>query len=72
MAPETHETSAVDTRGASEPLWAGPSDGVEARVLADGAQTAVPEGLRLNLIDPGTTPESSRGILLPAFAGLKV
>ncbi|GGN72879.1 hypothetical protein GCM10011579_050440 [Streptomyces albiflavescens] len=58
VAPETDETSAVDTRGASEPLWAGPSDAVEARVLADGEQTAVPEGLRLDLVDPGTTPKS--------------
>jgi hypothetical protein len=58
VAPETDEASAVDTRGASEPLWTGPSDAVQARVLADGAQRAVPEGLRLDLIDPGTTSAS--------------
>ncbi|MER6349361.1 N-acetylmuramoyl-L-alanine amidase [Streptomyces sp. NPDC001595] len=58
VAPETDETRAADTRGASEPLWTGPSDAVEARVLADGEQRAVPEGLRLDLIDPGTTPKS--------------
>ncbi|HLL34123.1 MAG TPA: N-acetylmuramoyl-L-alanine amidase [Streptomyces sp.] len=58
VAPETEEASAVDTRGASEPLWTGPSDAVEARVLADGANRAVPEGLRLDLVDPGTVPAS--------------
>jgi uncharacterized protein with LGFP repeats len=55
VAPETDETNAADTRGASEPLWTGPSDAVEARVLADGGQTGVPKGLRLDLVDPGTT-----------------
>ncbi|MFE1443250.1 N-acetylmuramoyl-L-alanine amidase [Streptomyces sp. NPDC058739] len=55
VAPETDETSAVDARGASEPLWTGPSDAVEARVVADGEQTAVPTGLRLDMVDPGTT-----------------
>ncbi|MGW1026481.1 N-acetylmuramoyl-L-alanine amidase [Streptomyces sp. NPDC002577] len=58
VAPETDETRAADTRGASEPLWAGPSDAVEARVVADGTQTAVPQGLRLDLIDPGTAPKT--------------
>ncbi|MEV5320283.1 peptidoglycan recognition protein [Streptomyces sp. NPDC052687] len=55
VAPETDEAAAADTRGASEPLWTGPSDAVEARVVADGRQRAVPGGLRLDLIDPGTT-----------------
>ncbi|MEU9703866.1 N-acetylmuramoyl-L-alanine amidase [Streptomyces sp. NPDC047981] len=54
-APESAEGGASDVRGASEPLWVGPSDGVEARVVADGEETAVPEALRLDLIDPGET-----------------
>ncbi|WP_330296251.1 peptidoglycan recognition protein family protein [Streptomyces sp. NBC_00503] len=39
-------------RGASEPMWAGPSDGVEVRVTGKGA--ALPAGLRLDMVDPGS------------------
>ncbi|WP_121716982.1 peptidoglycan recognition protein [Streptomyces sp. E5N91] len=52
-APETEEGDASRVRGASEPLWVGPSDAVEARVVADGKETAVPDALRLDMIDPG-------------------
>ncbi len=39
-------------RGGTEPAWVGPSDGVEVRV--DGRKSArLPEGLRLDMIDPG-------------------
>ncbi|MFG2315255.1 peptidoglycan recognition protein family protein [Streptomyces tendae] len=51
--PETEEGDASRVRGASEPLWVGPSDAVEARVVADGKETAVPDALRLDMIDPG-------------------
>ncbi|MFI6421089.1 N-acetylmuramoyl-L-alanine amidase [Streptomyces sp. NPDC050842] len=54
-APESTEGQEPDVRGASEPLWVGPSDGVEARVVADGEETAVPDALRLDMIDPGET-----------------
>ncbi|MEU7068609.1 N-acetylmuramoyl-L-alanine amidase [Streptomyces narbonensis] len=54
-APESAEGGASEVRGASEPLWVGPSDGVEARVVADGGETAVPDALRLDMIDPGET-----------------
>ncbi|KQX17367.1 hypothetical protein ASC82_01245 [Streptomyces sp. Root431] len=54
-APESTEGEEPDVRGASEPLWVGPSDGVEARVVADGEETAVPDALRLDMIDPGET-----------------
>ncbi|PZH08221.1 hypothetical protein C1I97_16460 [Streptomyces sp. NTH33] len=57
VAPETAEGRAPGIRGASEPLWVGPSDAVEARVVANGKQTTVPDGLRLDMIDPGTTPD---------------
>ncbi|MFG3004692.1 N-acetylmuramoyl-L-alanine amidase [Streptomyces calvus] len=52
-APETEEGDASAVRGASEPLWVGPSDAVEARVVAGGEETAVPDALRLDMIDPG-------------------
>ncbi|QOV41501.1 FG-GAP repeat protein [Streptomyces ferrugineus] len=42
-------------RGASEPLWVGPSDGVEVQVVReDGTASAgLPTGLEVNLVDPG-------------------
>ncbi|MFF7545976.1 peptidoglycan recognition protein [Streptomyces canus] len=42
-------------RGASEPLWVGPSDGVEVQVVhEDGTTSAgLPSGLKVNLVDPG-------------------
>ncbi|MFI5984990.1 peptidoglycan recognition protein [Streptomyces sp. NPDC051555] len=44
-------------RGVSEPLWAGPSTGVEVQVAGHGA--ALPAGLRLDLVDPGADPAAS-------------
>ncbi|MGF1431329.1 N-acetylmuramoyl-L-alanine amidase [Kitasatospora sp. LaBMicrA B282] len=41
-------------RGATAPLWVGPSDGVEVR--ATGA--ALPAGLRVDLVDPGDDPSA--------------
>ncbi|MEU2508571.1 N-acetylmuramoyl-L-alanine amidase [Streptomyces sp. NPDC007863] len=54
-APESTEGEEPNVRGASEPLWVGPSDGVEAQVVADGKETVVPDALRLDMIDPGET-----------------
>ncbi|MFD6415739.1 N-acetylmuramoyl-L-alanine amidase [Streptomyces sp. NPDC060194] len=51
--PDSAEGGAAGVRGASEPLWVGASDAIEARVVADGKQTAVPGALRLDMIDPG-------------------
>ncbi|WP_435211494.1 FG-GAP-like repeat-containing protein [Streptomyces sp. bgisy034] len=49
-------------RGASEPRWVGPSDGVEVQVVReDGTASAgLPTGLQVNLVDPGvvTTAET--------------
>ncbi|MFP8906445.1 N-acetylmuramoyl-L-alanine amidase [Streptomyces atacamensis] len=56
--PETDEGDDSGVRGASEPLWVGTSDGVEARVMADGGESAeLPGGLRLVMIDPGILGE---------------
>jgi hypothetical protein len=38
-------------RGGSDPLWVGPSDGVQARVIAAG-NAELPAGLRVDLINP--------------------
>ncbi|MFI5553474.1 FG-GAP-like repeat-containing protein [Streptomyces sp. NPDC051738] len=51
-------------RGASEPLWVGPSDGVEVQVVReDGtASSGLPTGLEVNLVDPGMTSAETKSI----------
>ncbi|MFV0134051.1 FG-GAP-like repeat-containing protein [Streptomyces sp. HMX87] len=51
-------------RGASAPLWVGPSDGVEVQVVhADGTSSAgLPKGLRVDLVDPGVVTEAETRI----------
>ncbi|MEV6601726.1 N-acetylmuramoyl-L-alanine amidase [Actinoplanes sp. NPDC051346] len=46
-------------RGATEPLWVGPSDGVAARIRGGSGTSPLPPGLRLDLIDPGSSSSSS-------------
>ncbi|MFE0426223.1 N-acetylmuramoyl-L-alanine amidase [Streptomyces sp. NPDC058953] len=41
-------------RGGTDPVWVGPSRGVEVRATAGGAVTKLPGGLRLDMVDPGT------------------
>lgn len=53
--PESAEGREAGERGASEPLWVGPSDGVEARIRMNGPDIPTPDGLRLVMIAPGTT-----------------
>ena len=68
-----------DVRGSTDPLWVGPSDGVEARVV--GARRPLPAGLRVDLInpdavaagrtpaperEPAVTPRGRRAVELPA------
>ncbi|WP_328460664.1 N-acetylmuramoyl-L-alanine amidase [Actinoplanes sp. NBC_00393] len=44
-------TGGPGVRGATDPLWVGPSDGVQARMVAvDGGR--LPDGLRVELINP--------------------
>ncbi|WP_367125234.1 N-acetylmuramoyl-L-alanine amidase [Streptomyces phytohabitans] len=77
--PGREERTGGAARGATAPLWVGPSDGVQVRVVpgagdahettdgeavkkaarAGGARAALPAGLRLELIDPGTTDTAS-------------
>ncbi|MFJ5176549.1 peptidoglycan recognition protein [Streptomyces griseoviridis] len=66
--PDSAERATGRVRGATAPLWVGDSDAVEARVSAEPAdrteETAravrprapLPEGLRLELVDPGDAP----------------
>ncbi|MFH9686953.1 N-acetylmuramoyl-L-alanine amidase [Streptomyces sp. NPDC021019] len=69
-------------RGATAPLWVGDSDGVEVRVRPDAADprhgsaaVPLPEGLRLELVDPGEDPapepaaDAGRTVTPAAFVG---
>nr|WP_070321260.1 FG-GAP-like repeat-containing protein [Streptomyces alboniger] len=61
LAPRRPEKAEAGTRAASEPLWVGPSDGVEVRVVAaDGSASGVlPKGLEVSLVDPGVTAKEA-------------
>jgi hypothetical protein len=52
------DDGSADTRGAlragTPPIWTGPSDGVQVRV--QGQDGAAPQDLRIELVDPGTSP----------------
>ncbi|MFG2334711.1 peptidoglycan recognition protein [Streptomyces sp. NPDC048604] len=60
--PGVQERASGPVRGATAPLWVGDSDGVEVRVRPEGAEP-LPQGLRLELVDPGADPaaETSTG-----------
>ncbi|MFI1445145.1 FG-GAP-like repeat-containing protein [Streptomyces fructofermentans] len=66
------EPGAKEARGASDPLWVGPSDGVEARVVAaDGTESAgLPKGLEVSLVDPGVTSAEARNKALGTTEGI--
>ncbi|MFE6624921.1 peptidoglycan recognition protein [Streptomyces sp. NPDC057740] len=54
-------------RGASEPLWVGPSDGVQVQVVhADGTTGTLPKGLQVNLVDPGVVTDAEAEATEPA------
>ncbi|MGW2748546.1 N-acetylmuramoyl-L-alanine amidase [Streptomyces sp. NPDC001450] len=49
----------AEVRGASEPLWVGSSDGVQAQVVRqDGSNAPLPKGLQVNLVDPGVVTDA--------------
>ncbi|MFD6994873.1 N-acetylmuramoyl-L-alanine amidase [Streptomyces mirabilis] len=59
------ENPGVGVRGASEPLWVGPSDGMQVQVIRKNGTSgsALPKGLEVNLVDPGvaTAAETKAG-----------
>ncbi|MBD3934537.1 N-acetylmuramoyl-L-alanine amidase [Streptomyces chumphonensis] len=61
--PATAEARAETVRGSTAPLWVGASDGVAVRVLPEpGTRTPVlPDGLRLEMVDPGSEPQDADG-----------
>ncbi|WP_405570164.1 peptidoglycan recognition protein [Streptomyces sp. NBC_01167] len=77
--PGTAEGESGKVRGATAPLWVGASDGVEVRVRPEtGEPVALPEGMRVELVDPGEDPaasdraapggSSAAGTVLPALS----
>ncbi|MGN9776605.1 N-acetylmuramoyl-L-alanine amidase [Micromonospora sp. H33] len=62
------EKTTGKARGGTDPLWVGPSDGVEVRAVAASGKTTdrIPAGLRLELVDPG---EPKRRKVAAADAG---
>lgn len=66
---EKAEESDPGVHGGTDPLWVGPSDGVDVRVLmgrteSAGARVArlsqLPKGLSLSLVDPGRSTDSAQ------------
>ncbi|MET7858255.1 peptidoglycan recognition protein [Streptomyces sp. NPDC005318] len=63
--PGSAERDSGTVRGSTAPLWVGDSDGVEVRVSPEttdvrgpgSTSVALPEGLRLELVDPGKDPQ---------------
>ncbi|MFJ1562717.1 N-acetylmuramoyl-L-alanine amidase, partial [Streptomyces erythrochromogenes] len=51
-------------RGATEPVWVGSADGAEVRV--SGGSAALPAGLELDLVDPGTAGRAGAAKSAPA------
>ncbi|MFF0203835.1 peptidoglycan recognition protein [Streptomyces sp. NPDC005017] len=66
-------------RGGTDPLWVGTADEAEVRIVTDGEELSdLPEGLRLDLVDPGpgtaagplpTVPPPAAGPNAPGAAG---
>lgn len=65
--PGSAERDSGTVRGSTAPLWVGNCDGVEVRVIPEApdghdratARLSLPEGLRLELVDPGEDPQQS-------------
>lgn len=65
--PGSAERDSGTVRGSTAPLWVGNCDGVEVRVIPEApdvddrvtARVPLPEGLRLELVDPGEDPQQS-------------
>ncbi|MFF4457666.1 peptidoglycan recognition protein [Streptomyces goshikiensis] len=63
--PDSAERGTGRVRGSTAPLWVGESDGVEVRVQAEpGATRSVrrlPQGMRIELVDPGESVPAADG-----------
>ena len=69
--PDPADPGSADgpARGSTDPLWVGPSDGVEARLAStDGRTFPTPAGLRLDLINPDETAPVTEAATAPHAA----
>ncbi|MFJ6212982.1 peptidoglycan recognition protein [Streptomyces sp. NPDC092296] len=70
LRPEDHGKpgpTAGQARGYTAPLWVGPSDGVQVSVAAP-ADSLLPSGLHLALVDPGSPAEQpAQGVKVPSW-----
>ncbi|MGW2933347.1 peptidoglycan recognition protein family protein [Streptomyces sp. NPDC001156] len=51
--PDAAELNRPGVRGGMSPMWSGPSNGIQVRATGAGKTTALPAGLRVDLVDPG-------------------
>ncbi|WP_405880946.1 peptidoglycan recognition protein [Streptomyces sp. NBC_01384] len=51
--PDPSELDRPGVRGGMSPMWSGPSNGIQVRATGAHHATALPAGLRVDLIDPG-------------------
>ncbi|MFF4751689.1 N-acetylmuramoyl-L-alanine amidase [Streptomyces sp. NPDC002514] len=58
--PAEDTAGSATARGASEPLWVGPSDGVQVQVTRKNGTTSsvLPKGLTVDLVDPGVVTDA--------------
>ncbi|GAA1896162.1 N-acetylmuramoyl-L-alanine amidase [Actinomadura bangladeshensis] len=71
LEPQLADAPDEGGRGGTNGLWVGPSNGVEVRVAGQGRR--LPDGLRVDLIDPDrTTPAKPRAAGPDAGTGLKL
>ncbi|MEU6574974.1 FG-GAP-like repeat-containing protein [Streptomyces sp. NPDC046805] len=71
-APEAGpDRASKGLRGGTQPLWVGPSDGVQARVTGAARGAGLPGGLRVDLVDPeagGAAPEATQTPVNSAYS----
>ncbi|MEU6774171.1 N-acetylmuramoyl-L-alanine amidase [Streptomyces sp. NPDC046759] len=69
--PDAAELNRPGVRGGMSPMWSGPSNGIQVRARGAGKATALPTGLRVDLVDPGksaTGGTQGSGMGLAAYA----
>lgn len=67
-SPDAAEADRPGVRGGTAPHWVGPSDGVQVQVRAAKGVTALPAGLTVVLVDPGSTRSPGTGTAPVGYA----
>ncbi|WP_307795547.1 N-acetylmuramoyl-L-alanine amidase [Actinacidiphila acididurans] len=68
--PDPAERDRHGVRGGMSPMWTGPSDGVQVRVVAAHGTAVLPAGLTVDLVDPGKPRAAApgSGVALAGYA----